>query len=70
MTMIEFETELDGKNYLTLPEKVASQLPKTGHAKIIVLLEGDPDDVNWRSVAYAHFMREDDPEDGVYDKYL
>jgi len=36
MNMIEFETELDGKTYLTLPEKVASQLPKTGHAKVIV----------------------------------
>lgn len=46
MNMIEFETELDGKTYLTLPEKVASQLPKTGHAKVIVLLEDDPDDVN------------------------
>ena len=70
MNTIEFETELDGKAYLTLPENVASRLPKTGHAKVIVVLEDDLDDVNWRSAAYARFMKEDDPEDAVYDKYL
>ena len=52
MRQIEFDTELQDKPCLTVPQEVAAQVPKSGHAKLI-----------------QQFMREDSPEDSVYDKY-
>jgi hypothetical protein len=36
MRQIEFDTELQGEPLLTLPQEVAAQLPKSGHAKVIL----------------------------------
>ena len=62
MNTIEFEAELEGKAYLILPEKVASRLPKSGHAKGIVMLEDDRDEANRRLAAYEQFMKEEAPK--------
>ena len=70
MIAVEFEIELEGKTQLALPEKVASQLPKTGHARVIILLKDEPDQDCWRSASYSQFMKEDDSEDAVYDRYM
>ena len=67
MKSIEFETELHGEPFLTIPQEIAAQLPKSGQAKIIVLL--DPDDKAWRVAAHEQFMKEDAAEDSVYDRY-
>ena len=48
---------------------VAAQLPKSGRAKVILLLAEDAEDKEWQAAAYEQFMREDSPEDSVYDKY-
>ena len=69
MRQIEFETELQDKPFLTIPQDIAAQLPKSGHAKVILLLAEDSGDEEWRAAAYEQFMREDSPEDSVYDKY-
>ena len=69
MRKIEFETELQDKPFLTVPEEVAAQLPKSGHAKVILLVAEDAEDGEWQAAAYEQFMREDSPEDSVYDKY-
>ncbi len=70
MRSIEFETELENKPFLTVPQEAAAQLPKSGHAKVIVLVTGDTEDTEWRRAAYEQFMKEDSPEDSVYDEYL
>jgi hypothetical protein len=69
MRPIEFETDLEGKSFLNIPQAIADQLPKKGHAKVILFFN-DSDDAQWRSAAYEQFMRGDSPEDAVYDKYL
>ena len=69
MRQIEFETELQDKPFLAVPQEVAAQLPKSGHAKVILLLAEDDEDKEWQAAAYEQFMREDSPEDSVYDKY-
>lgn len=69
MKAIEFETELRGKKQLSIPAKIASRLPKRGKARVILLIEDDTADGEWRQVAYAQFVREDSPADSVYDKY-
>ena len=66
MKSIEFETELHGEPFLSMPQEIAAQLPKTGHARVIVLL--DPDETVWRKAAYEQFMKDDAPEDSVYDR--
>jgi len=66
---IEFETELQGKETLRIPPQIASQLPETGKARVILLLEEDLQDSTWQKAAYEQFLREDAPEDSVYDKY-
>ena len=67
MNAIEFTTELSGAAVLPIPQEIAARLPKTGRARVIVLTDDDGDDAEWRSAAYEQFLREDPPEDSVYD---
>jgi hypothetical protein len=69
MKAVEFETELNGKPDLHIPSEAAAQLPDAGKARVIVLVEEDGEDAQWRKAAYERFMSEDSPEDAVYDKY-
>ena len=69
MKQIEFDIELQDKPFLPVPQEVAAQLPKSGHAKVILLLTEDAEDKEWQAAAYEQFMREDSAEDAVYDKY-
>ena len=68
MPPIQFRTELTGESSLALPPEVVAKLPKAGQATV-VLLVGDADDAEWRAAAYEQFMRDDDPQDAVYDSY-
>ena len=67
MRAIEFTTELSGLRMLPLPEEVVDQLPKTGRARIIVLTDELSGDAEWRAGAYEQFLRDDSPEDAIYD---
>jgi hypothetical protein len=67
MRPIEFETELQGRAFLTVPKEAAARLPKSGHAKVIVVVREDAEDAQWRKAAYEQFMKEDSVEDSVYD---
>jgi hypothetical protein len=69
MHAVEFIAELGEQPIVRIPQEVATQLPKTGHARIIILTADDPEDAQWRSGAYEQFVREDSPEDAVYDSY-
>ena len=71
MKPIEFDTELRGDEFLDVPHDIAAQLPKSGHAKVIVYVNDEnPGDTQWRQSAYEQFMREDSPEGSVYDDAL
>jgi len=70
MNAVEFTTELGEQPVVTIPKEVAAQLPKSGQARIIILTAEEPEDAQWRSGAYEQFMRDDAPEDAVYDSYL
>lgn len=67
MDAIEFTTELSEKPVLTVPDDVAGQLPKTGKARVIVITNGDTTDREWQTAGYEQFLRDDSPEDSVYD---
>jgi len=67
MNAVEFTTELSGAAVLTIPMEIAAQLPKSGRARIIVLTGADTEDVEWRAASYQQFLREDPPEDSIYD---
>ncbi|MBI3877131.1 MAG: hypothetical protein HY300_14445 [Verrucomicrobia bacterium] len=69
MNAVEFTTELSGKPLLAIPDEIAAQLPKTGRAKVIVLTGDDSEEAEWRLGAYQQFMKDDAPEDAVYDNY-
>ena len=68
MAAIEFQTELTGESSLALPPEVVAQLPKSGRATIVVVVQ-DAEDAEWRAAAYEQFMRDDDPQDAAYDRY-
>ena len=70
MQAIEFETELHGQASLKIPPEVAAQLPDSGRAKVILLLQEDAEDAAWRQAAYEQFMHDDSAEDSVYDRYV
>jgi hypothetical protein len=69
MTPIEFETELRGESTLPLPPDVAARLPKTGRATVVLLVQDDADDAEWLRAAYEQFMKDDAPDDAIYDSY-
>ena len=69
MRAVEFQTQLSGKRDLRIPREAAAQLPDTGRARVIVIVEEDAEDAQWRQAAYERFLRDDAPEDAVYDKY-
>ncbi|MGZ8846038.1 MAG: hypothetical protein ACXW3C_06200 [Pyrinomonadaceae bacterium] len=63
MNAIEFTTELSEEPVLTIPSELAARLPKAGKARVIVLT-GDDD---WQLASYEQFLRDDSPEDAVYE---
>jgi hypothetical protein len=67
MNAVEFDTELNGTPTLQVPPEAAAQLPKTGKVRVIVLAAQDAEDAEWRAAAYEQFLRDDSPEDAVYD---
>lgn len=69
MRAVEFTTELGPEPILAIPQDAAAQLPKTGMARIIVLTSEGIDDPGWQLGAYEQYMRDDAPEDAVYDDY-
>jgi hypothetical protein len=69
MSSIEFETELHGEPILALPPDVVARLPKSGRATVIVHVQDDHEDQEWRKASYEQFMKDDGPDDAVYDAY-
>lgn len=67
MSALEFTTELNGASVLSIPQEIAAQLPKAGRARIIVLIGESTEDAEWRQGSYAEFLRDDSPEDAIYD---
>jgi len=66
MNAIEFTTDLTESPVLAIPPEVSARLPKSGRVRVLVLTEDD-DDSAWRSFAYEQFLRDDPPEDAIYD---
>lgn len=69
MQSIEFITELSADPVLRIPQEVATQLPKTGRVRVIVLAAHEGDDVGWRHSAYEQFLRDDSSDDAIYDSW-
>ena len=67
MNAVEFTIELSGTGVLKIPSEAAAQLPKSGMARVIVLTQEDSEDIEWRRGAYQQFLRDDPPEDAIYD---
>jgi hypothetical protein len=70
MQAIEFTTQLNNAAALSIPTEARAKLPNTGFARVIVLTEQDPMDAGWQAGAYEQFLRDDAPEDSIYDTYL
>jgi hypothetical protein len=66
MKAVEFTTELSNSSMLAIPKDIAAQLPKAGKARVIVLTD-EGDDTDWRLGSYQQFLRDDSPEDAIYD---
>lgn len=69
MRAVEFTVELKGEAVVSIPEEVVAELPKTGHARVIILTGDDRDDALWHRTVYEQFLRDDAPEDAIYDTY-
>ena len=70
MQTIEFETELKGKNSISIPQEIVEQLPASGKAKVIFLVQDGDKDAEWRQAGCEQFLRFYGDEDSVYDKYI
>lgn len=60
-------TKLTGAGVLAIPAKIAAQLPKKGKARVILLTGEKTDATAWQHSAYEQFLRDDSPEDAVYE---
>lgn len=69
MRAIEFTFELKGESVVPIPEEVAAELPKKGVARVIILTGDQAEDAQWQRAAYQQFVRDDAPEDAIYDTY-
>jgi hypothetical protein len=73
MNPVEFTAELTPEPVLPIPQDIANQLPKSGRARVVVFpmppTADDGEDAQWRAGAYEQFLRDDSPEDAVYDDY-
>ncbi len=67
MHAIEFTTELSDSRMLPIPQEIADQLPKRGRVRILVLTDEMTGDAEWQLGAYQQFLRDDSPEDAIYD---
>jgi hypothetical protein len=67
MNTVEFTTELTNSGLLQIPAEAAARLPSAGRARVIILTDDEGEGTEWWSGAYAQFLREDPPEDAVYD---
>jgi hypothetical protein len=67
MNAVEFVTDLTGSGSLAVPADAAARLPRSGKARVIVLTEVQAEDENWRRAAYDQFLRDEPPEDAVYE---
>ena len=67
MNAVEFTTELSDSGVLAIPSDVAARLPKAGKARVIVLTEDGSEDADWQAAAYEQFLRDDPPEDAIYE---
>ena len=66
MNAIEFTTELTDSSVLNIPISLASQLPKTGKVRVIVLTD-ETGDAEWQLGAYEQFLRDDSEEEAIYE---
>jgi hypothetical protein len=73
MNPLEFTAELTPEPVLPIPQEIADQLPKSGQARVIVLpipvTKEVKEDAQWRAGADEQYLRDDPPEDAVYDNY-
>ncbi len=67
MNPIEFTVELNGNPTLAMPTEIAAQLPKSGRARVVVFTCDDAGGSAWQNAAYEQFLRDDPPEDAIYD---
>jgi len=67
MNAVEFTAELSEAGVLRIPAHVAALLPKTGRARVILLTDTSAEEAEWQRVAYEQFLREDPPQDAIYD---
>jgi hypothetical protein len=67
MDAIEFTTDLTESPVLAIPPDASARLPKSGRVRGLGMTEEDADDAACRSFAYEQFLRDDPPEDAIYD---
>ena len=67
MNAIEFTTELSEEPVLAIPNEIAAQLPKAGKVRVVVFTNEITDDAEWQAAAYEQFLRDDSPDDAVYE---
>ena len=69
MRAVEFTTELGEKPVIEIPQEIARQLPKKARVRVIIMTADRSEDAEWWEGAYEQFVREDSPDDSVYDSY-
>ena len=67
MHAVEFIAELNEVGTLRIPREVAKDLPCSGKARVILLTADGDGDAAWQAAAYQQFLRDDAPEDAIYD---
>ena len=67
MQAVEFTAGLGEQRVVTIPQDVAARLPKAGNTRVIILTGDDSEEDDWQNGAYRQFVRDDAPEDSVYD---
>ncbi len=64
---VKFIAELNEVGTLHIPRDAAKDLPCSGKARVILLIADADGDAAWQAAAYQQFLRDDAPEDAIYE---
>jgi hypothetical protein len=68
MKAIEFESQLNPDQTLTVPPTVAASVPMGKKVRVLILISEDDGDPIWEEMAAAEFGRSYAESDNVYDQ--